>query len=253
MRLIFLLMLFALPSFSTAQSSEVEVLEQEREKLKQEIQELQDSLLKVEEKITVIKSKEVLEKIGEKPILGIAKKGAYMTDEAGITGNVLFTIKEDTPIQVLDYRNRFYEVCINDKCGFMAAVWVKENEEMLSLKEVAKERNEREQLALEKEKKRKEYLKTQEQRKKEALASERASARKKAKNEEMEKKYGREVFNKMKQGKVWIGMNEEQALFAHGKLKDVNRSVGSWGVHEQWVYNGFNLYFENGKLTSWQD
>ena len=34
----------------------------------------------------------------------------------------------------------------------------------------------------------------------------------------------------------------------------VNRSVGSWGVHEQWIYGeGQYLYFQNGKLTSWQN
>jgi len=50
-----------------------------------------------------------------------------------------------------------------------------------------------------------------------------------------------------------IGMTREQAESKFGLPMDVNRSVGSWGVHEQWVYNRTYLYFENGILTSWQD
>lgn len=53
---------------------------------------------------------------------------------------------------------------------------------------------------------------------------------------------------------IWIGMTEEMILDSMGKPEDKNRTVGSWGVHEQWIYNGDTyLYIENGKLTSWQD
>jgi hypothetical protein len=39
-----------------------------------------------------------------------------------------------------------------------------------------------------------------------------------------------------------------------GAPESINRTGGSWGVHEQWVYGGRSyLYFENGKLTSWQN
>lgn len=54
--------------------------------------------------------------------------------------------------------------------------------------------------------------------------------------------------------KVVIGMTKEDVEASWGKPKDINRTVGSWGVHEQWVYGSSNyLYFEDGKLTSWQD
>jgi hypothetical protein len=53
--------------------------------------------------------------------------------------------------------------------------------------------------------------------------------------------------------KVMRGMTAEQARLAWGKPSNINSNVGSWGTHEQWVYDGGNyLYFENGKLTSWQ-
>jgi hypothetical protein len=54
-------------------------------------------------------------------------------------------------------------------------------------------------------------------------------------------------------GRIQIGMTSEQATLAWGKPEQINKTVGSWGVHEQWVYHsGNHLYFENGILTSWQ-
>jgi hypothetical protein len=56
--------------------------------------------------------------------------------------------------------------------------------------------------------------------------------------------------------KVQIGMTEDQATAAWGRPDDINRSVGKWGVHEQWVYGEYGrcyLYFENGVMTSFQN
>ncbi len=39
-----------------------------------------------------------------------------------------------------------------------------------------------------------------------------------------------------------------------GQPDKINRSGGSFGVHEQWVYEGKGyLYFQNGKLVSYQN
>jgi hypothetical protein len=54
-------------------------------------------------------------------------------------------------------------------------------------------------------------------------------------------------------GEIRIGMTKEMAVVAWGKPYDINRTVGSWGIHEQWVYGSRYLYFENGILTSFQD
>jgi len=68
------------------------------------------------------------------------------------------------------------------------------------------------------------------------------------------KKYGKSNVQKITDRKIWIGMTKEMTLESWGEPNDINRSVGSWGVHEQWIYSsGQYLYFENGKLTSWQD
>lgn len=60
-----------------------------------------------------------------------------------------------------------------------------------------------------------------------------------------------------------LGMTENDVFEMRGyPPHGTNRSVGSWGTHEQWVYgiddgmyssHGPYLYFKNGILTSWQN
>ena len=51
------------------------------------------------------------------------------------------------------------------------------------------------------------------------------------------------------------GMSQEDVKVSWGAPERTNRTVGAWGVHEQWVYKSttYFLYFENGILTSWQE
>ena len=68
------------------------------------------------------------------------------------------------------------------------------------------------------------------------------------------KKYGKTYADLIIQGKVRIGMTAEMCREAWGTPDDINRSSGSWGMHEQWCYDwGGYLYMENGKLTSIQN
>jgi hypothetical protein len=68
------------------------------------------------------------------------------------------------------------------------------------------------------------------------------------------KEYGTEVANKILDKKIWLGMTDSMARESWGPPLENNRTVGSWGIHEQWVYpKNKYLYFENGILTSWQD
>lgn len=60
--------------------------------------------------------------------------------------------------------------------------------------------------------------------------------------------------------KLWIGMTDSQLYVSLGVPKDKNNTVGSWGVHSQWVYGDFGPYIylegkskDNLVVTSWQD
>lgn len=58
-------------------------------------------------------------------------------------------------------------------------------------------------------------------------------------------------------GNIIIGMNKEMVIASIGMPKDINRTVMKNSIHEQWVYGRLRstkyLYFENGRLTAYQD
>lgn len=60
---------------------------------------------------------------------------------------------------------------------------------------------------------------------------------------------------KRKSEGVRIGMTKDEVLASNwGKPKSINKTTGSYGTHEQWVYGGNNyLYFENGILKTIQN
>jgi hypothetical protein len=62
-----------------------------------------------------------------------------------------------------------------------------------------------------------------------------------------------DICNTIAEKKVQIGMTSNQVISSWGKPEKNNRTVGSWGTHEQWVYGNTYLYFENGIFTSFQD
>lgn len=81
-----------------------------------------------------------------------------------------------------------------------------------------------------------------------------ASTDKKARESKFIAKYGKTYGLLVASRKINLGMSKQMVIDSWGNPEDVNRTVGGWGVHEQWVYgSGTYLYFENGKLTSWQD
>jgi hypothetical protein len=67
------------------------------------------------------------------------------------------------------------------------------------------------------------------------------------------KKWSSRITNAVINKDIILGMTKEQVIASWYRPNDINRSVGSWGVHEQWIYNNTYLYFEDGILTSFQD
>jgi len=63
------------------------------------------------------------------------------------------------------------------------------------------------------------------------------------------------AWSYIKNEKVYIGMTEQMCKLSWGKPQKVNRTTGSWGTKEQWVYGDFGpyLYFDNGTLTTIQN
>lgn len=74
--------------------------------------------------------------------------------------------------------------------------------------------------------------------------------------ERLVSKYGKDAAKMMVEGKVRIGWNKQMCRESWGEPDDINKTIGSWGTHEQWVYGEIYcsyLYFENGILTTIQN
>ncbi|MDR0658815.1 MAG: hypothetical protein LBG18_07795 [Mediterranea sp.] len=68
------------------------------------------------------------------------------------------------------------------------------------------------------------------------------------------KKFGATKGKLILEGKVRIGFTAEMCRYSWGEPRGINRTTGSYGVHEQWVYGSSSyLYFENGILTTIQN
>jgi hypothetical protein len=66
------------------------------------------------------------------------------------------------------------------------------------------------------------------------------------------KKYGKENYDKLLSGKIWLGINEEMAIIALGTPIKINNSMGISG-NSFTMGRRIYLYFENGKLVSYQN
>lgn len=49
-------------------------------------------------------------------------------------------------------------------------------------------------------------------------------------------------------------MPRDAVKLSWGEPDDINRTVISYSVHEQWIYRDkVYIYCDNGKVTAWQD
>ena len=113
--------------------------------------------------------------------------------------------------------------------------------------EVEENKKAKEQQLLEIKKKEEEIKKAKEQQ------EEKKKKEEAARLSELTKKYGTQNAKLIMQEKVQIGWKEELCIESWGKPLKINRTTSASGVHEQWVYIGGYLYFDNGILTSIQN
>jgi hypothetical protein len=228
-----IILLVSLNAFS--QEIGISDLKKLKQNLTSEINRLNDSLKKVDIQIAVFKSKEIKKMFSDSSLVSTAREGAYIKKSSNVMGRIITKLTEKKQVTLLDYFDGYFGVCTDSICGYMNELWIEKNEKIHKFIKVKKQEQ--------KELKRLEY--------ENKLKLEKAEYAKLEKK--YIKKYGQKTYNKLKEGYYWIGMNREMATISLGSPKDINRTFGSWGVHQQWVYENRYLYFENGKLTSYQN
>jgi len=72
-------------------------------------------------------------------------------------------------------------------------------------------------------------------------------------NPRVKYKWSEEIWGLINNGKIRIGMNQEQVRLSWGKPQEINKDIYGSSVHEQWIYGEQYLYFEGGKLTAMQN
>ncbi|HBH82636.1 MAG: hypothetical protein A2X03_09980 [Bacteroidetes bacterium GWA2_40_15] len=153
-------------------------------------------------------------------------------DKASSSGKVIFEPKNGMTIKLIDFIDvgNYWLVSINNKIGYVSEVFIQANPIITEFKKNLLTR-------------------------KAQAEKDRINSVYNARRNRLVKAYGIETANKILMRQYWIGMTSDMDRESLGNPDDVNSSNGSWGVHEQWVYEKEDLflYFENGKLTSWQE
>ncbi|NBW72272.1 MAG: hypothetical protein EBR24_05750 [Flavobacteriia bacterium] len=217
------------------QENNISELENKKKEIINQINILNDSIKIIDLEINAIKSIEIQKMITNSTLKATVQKGAKLKKNPDVFSELIIVLLEDKEVTILDYFDGYFGVCTDSICGYMSGLWINQNNkinEFIRLKEDEKKELER-------------------------LENEQKIKIQKAEWAKLEKiyikKYGQTTYSKLKQGYYWIGMTREMATISLGSPNDINRTVGSWGVHEQWVYDNLYLYFENGILTSYQN
>lgn len=218
-----------------AQNENVKELEEKQTLIESRIVLLEDSLKEIKKQINHLKSINIRQLAKDSTLIGVVYKNAKLKEQPKPLGELISTLVEGDTVFILDYTDHYFGVCSDNYCGYMNEMWVKKNDEIWQFIKVKK----REARELEK-------LKEEQEDK--ALAEEQAKIDEKYRN-----KYGEEIFKKLKEGYYWLEMTKEMAIISLGYPLEINKTVGSWGVREQWVYEDMYLYFKNGYLSSYQN
>lgn len=220
MRTSICILIFLAPLFSFAQNqSSVDSLKALLEINEKKIQELLLANENLERQITIFQSQknQLNNQTGVKAF--IKSSAAKLRSEPSSQGLELKRFEFGDEILILTiYNDTYYEAASDNLNGFISRLYVEESPEVLELRESYLSTNNPKLLR---------YIKL----------------------------YGSETAYRLMRGEYWIGMSKDMARRSLGSPDKINSSTGSYGTHDQWVYNekGVYLYFEDGVLTSYQN
>lgn len=233
-------------SSQVTKSIEIQTLEFKRTKLESEVIIKQDSLKLINKKIDQLMNESLLKAKPEGLLYEtILPDGGRIRKSDNPNSGILTVLKSNDTIYLTDYSDGYWVVIKGQYFGYINEMYIKSSPELDKFKNLVLYRQGVMKNKVTEELKKKEleernkanavYLKQQEERK--TLLT---------------RKYGKVTGDKIFNNYYWIGMTTEMARESLGSSENINKSVGAWGVNEQWVYSGLYLYFENGIMTSYQ-
>lgn len=233
--LIFILVCYStFSTFAQTNITKISVLENNLKRLENVSQELKNRTHVIQDSIRLIESQITNEKyasISTKEFICITKNGVQsrLRDIPSTSGNEITIIPKNKSIEVLEYMgDSYWKVRYITFIGYLNEVFLIQTEEM------------------------KYAIKKFEENKKVSDKNQKEQIKNRTLNE-LKARFGNENAYSILNHSIWIGMTNDMATESIGSPKAINKSIGSWGIHEQWVYDKKFLYFENGILTSWQE
>lgn len=238
---------------ASAQNSSQQAIDDLKKKvsrLRSEISIKQDSLNKAWEELDRLEKKQIASKyyreITDTFIPAKVKRDGKVFRQPEWSSTVVGEVKPGDIVKLLDYTGHYWLISKEDASGYVMDIMIDENEEARKYKSAIEKKTKDAAINAELEK----------------MAAEKQASDKLKKQTEKEieewkkgviAKYGNKVGQKLVDGYYWVGMTAEMARVSLGEPETINKSVGTWGVHEQWVYGSIYLYIEKGKVASYQN
>ncbi|MGX5852185.1 hypothetical protein ACWKW6_01000 [Dyadobacter jiangsuensis] len=235
----------------------IETLKKKVARLRVEVSLKSDSLNSAIKDLEVAESKQLISKYSGGSsgsfIGAVVRRESKLFKQNDLFSEVIELIKEGEVVRLLDYKVSYWLIAKGNTTGFLDEWSILENDEIKGYKAAIKKSNHDEIVNAELTKI------TVSRKENDAAEAEGERIWKQAQKEVVDRnkkiiaKYGKSLGQKLVDGYYWIGMSAEMAKVSLGEPEAINKSVGSWGVHEQWVYDGIYLYIEKGKVVSYQN
>jgi len=198
--------------------SQKENLLVEKSSIESQIKALNDEIKELANEKTEIANSKIIA-ISEITMSGIVRENPTLGD------NELFKLKKGTKVEVLAIEDDYYKIKHDNKIGYINNVFLYDPA-LVQMAKDTKQKIER--------------------------------SPRKSRLQILTEKYGSINATRIIKKEIWLGMTDEMARASIGSPDDINRTTYSFGVHEQWIYEGINyknkyLYFEDGKLVTIQD
>jgi len=229
----------------------------QQKRIENEIILKQDSLKIINAKIKILEERNLLAKFknedNELTIFSTLKIEGKLREESNPLSQIITRLEKNDTIKLTDYRDGYWLINKGPYFGYISEMYINESSTLEILKRKLIEENKKMDSIMELKKKEKFEL---EYSKKLAIKEKEAEKVKKERliyENKIISQYGNETGRKLLDGYYWIGMTEKMARISLGEPNRINKTVGSWGVHEQWIYYELYLYFENGNLKSYQN
>lgn len=248
--LFFMLLLSSVAFGQELKNQNIGDLQKEATRLENEIKIKADSLNLIKKEIIHLQNQEYLAKFkpkGDELIMTASlKMEGKLRKSSSPMSNIITKINQNDTVKLTDFQDGYWIVNKDQYFGYLSDLYINETEEVKIFKEELIRINEEFRIKKEKE-----------EAEKKRLENEKKTAIQKQKENEYRQKiisqFGKETGQKLLDGYYWIGMTDKMARISLGEPRSINRTVGTWGVHEQWVYYNIYLYFEDGILTSFQN